>query len=203
MEGKRVAGRHCGISCPARVFQPGASVRPEKLLDSCLSLRISLPIDGADSLAYSIPISSSVELQVARESSARINHENQPRESTARINHLQHNLEGSILVVESPMSKGQTIALNLYDEHIEVLDQLAKRQGSRSGAVQRLLEEAKRTEIYRELDEAYQEYRNAGGEKMDHQLAEEMQSAASWPEEWHERGTGGRKHTRGKGRKAK
>lgn len=51
--------------------------------------------------------------------------------------------------------KGRRIVLSLHDEHIEVLDHLARRQGSRSGAVQRLLEEVKPREIYRKLDEAY------------------------------------------------
>ncbi len=110
--------------------------------------------------------------------------------------------------MESSMSKGHTIALSLYDEHIEVLDQLAKRQGSRSGAVQRLLEEARRDEIYRELDEAYQEYLKAGGEDEDteRKLSEEMLSVASWPKEWVEgepSGKGRRKRPHRKDGKAR
>ena len=82
------------------------------------------------------------------------------------------------------MSKGRTIALNLYAEHVQVLDQLANTEGSRSAVVQRLLEEAKRRKTYQELDEAYQEHLKAGGERADHDLTEEMLPAASWPKEW-------------------
>ena len=101
------------------------------------------------------------------------------------------------------MSKGRTIALNLYDEHIELLDRLARRQGSRSKAVQRLLEEARRREVYRELDEAYQEYLKAGGEDVNRALTDEMLPAASWPEEWMEEEKRGRKRTDRKDRKAR
>ena len=94
------------------------------------------------------------------------------------------------------MSKGRTIALSLYDEHIEVLDRLAKRQGSRSGAVQRLLEEARRGEIYRELDEAYRERLEGGSLERDRQLTEEMLSLASWPPEWQEGVKGGNRRGR-------
>jgi hypothetical protein len=80
------------------------------------------------------------------------------------------------------MGKGHTIALNLYDEHLEVLDRLAKRQGSRSGAVQRLLEEAKRVEVYRELEEAYLESSRSGGEPAHDSLPEELLPADSRPD---------------------
>ena len=74
--------------------------------------------------------------------------------------------------------------MNLYEEHIEVLNLLAKRQGSRSAAVQRLLEQAKRDETYRELDEAYRRY-NAGEDTgEDQELTAELLRATSWPEEW-------------------
>ncbi len=101
------------------------------------------------------------------------------------------------------MGKGHTIALNLYDEHIEVLDRLAKRQGSRSGAVQRLLEEAKRQETYRELDEAYREYLKSGDEEAEQDLTGQMFQAASWPEDWLEGEKGGRKRARSRKRKAR
>ena len=101
------------------------------------------------------------------------------------------------------MARGRTIALNLYEEHIRVLDQLARRQGSRSAVVQRLLEEAKRRETYRDLDEAYQEHLKAAGQEADHQLTEELLPAASWPEEWLKGGGSGRRRGLRKGRQAR
>lgn len=101
------------------------------------------------------------------------------------------------------MNHGRTIALNLYDEHIKVLERLAKRHGSRSAAVQRLLEEAARDEIYRELDEAYQQLPAVAGKQKDGELTEELLRAASWPEEWVKGERSERKRRRGKGRKTR
>ncbi len=94
------------------------------------------------------------------------------------------------------MGRGTTIAINLYAPHIEVLERLAKRCGSRSAAVQRLLEEETRREAYRELDEAYRAYfAQPGAAEAERGLTEQMLSIAAWPEEWlqKEDARGGRK----------
>jgi hypothetical protein len=102
------------------------------------------------------------------------------------------------------MSKGRTVAFNLYDSHLEVLNRLARRHGSRSAALQRLLEEAEVKNIYQELEEAYEEYFSlAGNREADRKLAEELLAVASWPEEWREGGSRARKRGRGKQRKAR
>jgi hypothetical protein len=41
-----------------------------------------------------------------------------------------------------------------------------------------------RREVYRELDEAYEDYLKAGGGEASRALAEELLPAVSWPEEW-------------------
>jgi hypothetical protein len=102
------------------------------------------------------------------------------------------------------MSKGRTVAFNLYDTHLEVLNRLARRHGSRSAALQRLLEEAKRREIYQELEEAYRESMSMPGSMAEgRRLTQEMLKVTRWPEEWDEEGTRDRKRGRGKIRKAR
>jgi hypothetical protein len=106
------------------------------------------------------------------------------------------------------MSKGRTIAVNLYAEQVQVLDQLAKRHGSRSAVVQSLLDEARRRNTYQELDEAYSAYVSADVESSDQALTAELLAAASWPQEWiaggkEAGGKGGRKAARRKGRKTR
>ncbi len=97
------------------------------------------------------------------------------------------------------MGRGVTIAVNLYAPHIEVLERLARRFGSRSAAVQRLLEEETRREAYRELDQAYRAYfAQPGAAEAERGLTEQMLSIAAWPEEWlqKEGARGGRKRTK-------
>ena len=96
------------------------------------------------------------------------------------------------------MSKGRTIALNLYDHHLEVLDRLAKKHGSRSAAAQRLLEEESRRQVYEELGQAYEEYlKTPGAMEAERKLTEEMLDVASWPAEWKKGRRGGGKTIRG------
>ena len=91
------------------------------------------------------------------------------------------------------MSRGSTIAISLYPAHLDVLSKLAKRHGSRSAAIQRLLEAERRREVYRQLDEAYREYfSQPGAQEADAALTEDLSAIASWPEEWEARHQGGK-----------
>ena len=92
------------------------------------------------------------------------------------------------------MGKGSTISLHLYETHIEAIDRLAKKYGSRSAAVRRLLEDARKGLVYQELEEAYRECLAVPGSKeTERDLTLDMFRAASWPAEWKEGGRGGGK----------
>ena len=93
----------------------------------------------------------------------------------------------------SHMARGSTIAISLYPVHLDVLAKLAKRHGSRSAAIQRLLETERRREVYRQLDEAYREYfSQPGAQEAEASLTEELSALESWPEEWETRRKGGK-----------
>jgi hypothetical protein len=77
------------------------------------------------------------------------------------------------------------------------MDRLAKRHGSRSAAVRRLLEDASKALVYQDLEDVYRESLAVPGTKeKERDLTIEMLRAAAWPPEWKEGGPGGRKRGR-------
>lgn len=75
----------------------------------------------------------------------------------------------------------KTISVSLETEYVELLEDLARRAGSKSAAVRLLLKEHRE----REMDQAYREY-YAGPKNVaaDLELMKAMRSIASWPGEW-------------------
>lgn len=83
------------------------------------------------------------------------------------------------------------ISLSLPREDIDFLDQMAKVEGSRSSAVRKLLKLKRREE----MEEAYRAYySDTANVEADRKLTEEMNSIASWPDDYPDlRGGHGRK----------
>ena len=81
------------------------------------------------------------------------------------------------------MRKVKTVSVSLEPEYVELLEKIARREGSKSAAVRRLLKEHEE----RETEAAYREYySDPKNVKADLALTRELRSIASWPEEWHE-----------------
>ena len=96
------------------------------------------------------------------------------------------------------MERGKTVSVNLYDSHIRILEKLAQRLGSKSAAMQRLLEEAARREVYLAMESAYEHYHAVvGTAEADRKLTAELLAFASWPEQKKEKRRG-RKGSRSK-----
>lgn len=75
----------------------------------------------------------------------------------------------------------KTISVSLETEYVELLEDLARRAGSKSAAVRLLLREHRE----REMDRMYREYYAAPKNAAeDLELTKAMLSIASWPEEW-------------------
>ena len=82
------------------------------------------------------------------------------------------------------MRKVRTISVSLEPEYVRELDRLAKKAGSRSDAIRRLIDELKRKREDEEMDAAYKEYYSDPKNVRDEMaLTEEMNSIAAWPEE--------------------
>ena len=72
------------------------------------------------------------------------------------------------------MERGRKISVHLYERHIRILDRLAKRCGTRSAALQHLLDEHR-------LEAAYAEYyAQPGVKEAERALTEEMLAISSW-----------------------
>ncbi len=79
------------------------------------------------------------------------------------------------------MRKVKTISVSLEPEYVELLEQLARREGSKSAAVRLLLKEHEE----REMEKAYRDYYADPKNVRDaRELTKAMRSIASWPEEW-------------------
>ena len=82
------------------------------------------------------------------------------------------------------MRRVRTISVSLEPEYVKELDRLAKEVGSKSDAVRRLLDDARRKREEEEMEAAYREYyadpRNV---REDEKLTREWMSIAAWPKE--------------------
>jgi hypothetical protein len=86
----------------------------------------------------------------------------------------------------------KTISVSLEAEYVTLLEDLARRTGSKSAAVRLLLKEHEE----REMEQAYREYyADPKNVEADLELTKAMRSIAGWPEEWvrEERRRGGNK----------
>lgn len=82
------------------------------------------------------------------------------------------------------MRKVRTISVSLERDYLEILNRLARAEGSKSDAVRRLLKDHQE----REWEQAYREYySDPENVRRDRELTEELLSIASWPEEWDEK----------------
>ncbi len=80
------------------------------------------------------------------------------------------------------MKSVRTISVSLEAEHVARLDRMAKKCGSRSEAIRRLLVEHERDCELRRMEQAYREYyADPANVAADESLTREMQAISSWP----------------------
>jgi hypothetical protein len=80
----------------------------------------------------------------------------------------------------SAMRKVRTISVSLEPEYVEILEKLAKEEGSKSAALRKLLWDHRQ----KEWEDAYREYySDPKNVAADIALTREMLSIASWPDE--------------------
>lgn len=83
------------------------------------------------------------------------------------------------------MRKSAIISVSLEGRHVHLLDELARRAGSRSRALRMLIEEHERAREQREMEEAYRLYfAQPGAREREREITEEMLPLASWPPEY-------------------
>lgn len=85
------------------------------------------------------------------------------------------------------MPKEHLISIRLDAKRLAALDRMARRWGSRSEALRRLLDAFQRGRRLRELEELYRDYyADPEAVQKNEELAEEFNAIAQWPEEGHD-----------------
>ena len=82
------------------------------------------------------------------------------------------------------MKQVQVISVSLESRYVQLLDRLAKKFGSKSGALRKVLDHYQRLETVREMETAYRDYfADRGAAASERVLTDEMMALASWPED--------------------
>ena len=78
----------------------------------------------------------------------------------------------------------RTVSVSLERKYVEILERLARRVGSRSGALRQALDLYDRMETLRELESSYRDYFvEPGAAERERTVTKELISVSAWPQE--------------------
>ena len=79
------------------------------------------------------------------------------------------------------MNKSEIVSVSLASDDVVVLDRMARKAGSRSAAVRQLIAIERKTQLEREIEEAYREfYSDPNRIRENAELTEDMKLLSSW-----------------------